>query len=128
MRVFNALCQAFDCHQIASDPGRDIRQVRKCRDDVNLILRRGRSGGQEGRNKNQPTEEIVQSLSHVSYSFRMIRGYEPSLFALAETVTVTSQKHGPLEEELIGVLGVPAVRPVVLQPQPLKLAGEPREI
>ena len=53
---------------------------------------------------------------------------EPSLFAFAKAVAVTSQEHGPLEKELVGVLGIPAIGPVVLKPETLELAREPGHI
>src|SRR5437899_7920957 len=41
---------------------------------------------------------------------------------------VAAEERGPLEEELAGILSIPAIGAVVLQTQSMEFAGEPRQV
>src|SRR5207249_11701913 len=69
MRVFDAFRQAFDCHQIASDPGRDVGQIRQRRDDVNLFFGMRLTGEKyhpedKSAKTTEPLGDHVMFLSH----------------------------------------------------------------
>ena len=64
MRVFNALRQTFDCHQIAPDPSCDISQIRQRRDDVDFLLCTGQSTGHKHEQKKQCPNMIAPCEIH----------------------------------------------------------------
>src|SRR3989441_3513445 len=124
MRVFNAFRQAFDCYQIASDPGRDVGQIWKGRDHVDFLLGAGHAAGDERQGEGQRPKTITPYESHQAAPFHIDFG----LFPFGKPMRVAAEERGPLEEELVGILSIPAIGAVVLQTQSLEFAGEPRQV
>src|SRR5438309_11338446 len=99
MRVFNALRQAFDCYEIASDSGRDIGQVRKGRDHVDFLLGMGHAAGEERQRESQRPKTTTPYDSHEAAPFHIGFG----LFTFGKPMRVAAEERGPLEEELVGI-------------------------
>src|SRR3989338_461474 len=68
------------------------------------------------------SDPIIQKLASIRFM------WSPLSVTLKEPVPMASQEHGPLEEKLVHIVGVPSVNPVVLETHALELAGHPGQV